>query len=159
METNIKLKLAALKYLGLTNIVPSLEQVFKTRLEAAGYKVYGSTHPSKHVTQEAKPNYDTADPKKVFISITVEHTSDFASGSNTQEYQIDWNIGYRDIAIPHFIASATIPEEDDTEPYDEMYGEREWEGDTELAPTSETSGYKYWDAHIEELIDILDTAK
>ena len=155
METNIKLKLAALKYLGLTNIVPSLEQVFKTRLEAAGYKVDGFPYPvtSKNLgdplTPEAKPNYDTADPKKVYISMAIEDQND-------QTYQIDWNIGYRGITIPNFVASATIPDEDDND--DEMYGEREWEGDTELA-TTQTSGYKFWDAHIQELINILDTAK
>ena len=73
---------------------------------------------------------------------------------NDQTYLIDWISNYR-YAIPHFIASATIPEEDDNN--DEMYGENEWEGDTKLA-TTQTSGYKFWDAHIQELIDILDTA-
>lgn len=153
METNIKQKLAIGKYLGLTNIVPSLEQVFKTRLEAAGYKVDGSPYPvtSKNLgdplTQEAKPNYDTADPKEVFISITIEDHND-------QEYQIDWITQSR--TVGNFLASATIPDEDDND--DEMYGEREWQNDTQLA-TSRTSGYKYWDAHIEELINILGTTK
>jgi len=158
METNIKLKLTAFKYLGLTNIVPSLEQVFKTRLEAAGYKVDGFPYPvtSKNLgdplTSEAKPNYDTADPKKVYISMAIEDQND-------QTYLIDWNIGYRGITIPNFVASATIPNPDNSVRYkDETYGEHEWEGDTELA-TTETSGYKFWDAHIQELIDIIDTAK
>jgi len=152
MNSNIDIKLAAYKYLGLTNIIPSLEQVFKTRLEAAGYKVtlptgFGITeYDGAKFLEETKPNYDNADPSKVFISITVEDIGG-------QEYHIDWiSPGFN---VGNFLVSATMPDEDDND--DEMYGEREWENDTEME-TSLKSGYKFWDAHIEELINVLDTA-